>query len=455
MRLVFDIETNGLLDSLDKVWMICAHDLDTGKDYQFCDDEKDLPNVKEGLKLLASADTLIGHFILGFDLFALKKVYGWFPEKNITLMDTLLMSQILNYKRFNNGKHNLDTWGESLGQKKPEHEDWLNYSPEMLHRCKEDVAINVKVYNHLMQELKNLPVSKKDSVKKSLRDEHDTLLFCSMARETGWRFDTDSANKLLQQMEASMKVIEDKINPRLEYKVKKVDAEPKEPVYIKNGNYAAHTASWFDIDPANGKEDLPYILGPYSRIEFIMPDIGNIESVKELLTSLGWVPDDWNWKKVGREFIKVSPKLTSSSLEPLGEIGADIDSYYTIRSRHSILTGWLNAVDKNGYLHGDCFTIGTPTYRARHSIIANVPSPGSLYGEDIRRLFISREGHTIIGADSSGNQFRALCHYLKNDDYTNEVINGDVHQKNADLLSSILGETVSRKTAKPFIYALK
>jgi len=42
---------------------------------------------------------------------------------------------------------------------------------------------------------------------------------------------------------------------------------------------------------------------------------------------------------------------------------------------------------------------------------------------------------------------RGLCHYIGNEDFTNEVINGDVHQRNADVLG------VSRKTAKPFLYA--
>jgi hypothetical protein len=452
MKLIFDIETNGLLPELDTVWMICTYDIETKESKSFCDHAVESGSIKEGLAYLEKAEMLSGHFILGFDLFALKKVYGWFPRKEVALVDTLLLSQVLNYKRFSNGKHNLDTWGKFFGQEKPPHEDWLNYSPEMLHRCKEDVGINTKVYQHLMYELKSAHVDKLPLIKLSLRNEHDTLLFCSMAKETGWRFDVVSGNGLLVDMEARMKIVEDIVNPLLDLRVKKLDTEPKKVKFLKSGLYPAHIAKYFSVTQESALEDRP-IMGDYSRIEFIKPDIGNIDSVKEHLYTIGWVPDDWNWKKEGREFIKVSAKLTSSSLEPLGEFGKHIDDYYTIRSRHSILKGWLELVDKDGFLHGDCFTIGTPTSRARHSIIANVPSGGSMYGNEIRKLFIAREGHSIIGADSSGNQFRALCHYLKNDDYTNEVLNGDVHQKNADVLSSILEEEVARRTAKPFIYA--
>jgi DNA polymerase I-like protein with 3'-5' exonuclease and polymerase domains len=125
----------------------------------------------------------------------------------------------------------------------------------------------------------------------------------------------------------------------------------------------------------------------------------------------------------------------------------------------------MENLDENNRLHGSCFTISTPTGRARHSGIVNVPGADSEWGADIRKLFIATPGYTIIGADSSGNQFRALCHYLKNDEYTNEVLNGDVHQKNADVLTAVMTEeqanfpkiikdpTMSRKLAKPFIYA--
>ena len=52
-----------------------------------------------------------------------------------------------------------------------------------------------------------------------------------------------------------------------------------------------------------------------------------------------------------------------------------------------------------------------------------------------------------MGCDSAGNQLRGLCHYVRNDDFTNEVINGDQHQRNADTLNC------SRPVAKSYLYA--
>jgi DNA polymerase I-like protein with 3'-5' exonuclease and polymerase domains len=97
------------------------------------------------------------------------------------------------------------------------------------------------------------------------------------------------------------------------------------------------------------------------------------------------------------------------------------------------------------------WTIGTPTFRCRHELVANLPSVDSVYGKEMRSLLICEPGTVIVGADSAGNQMRGLCHYISNDDFTNEVINGDVHAKNASILSGVY-ET-PRKTAKPWLYA--
>jgi len=53
----------------------------------------------------------------------------------------------------------------------------------------------------------------------------------------------------------------------------------------------------------------------------------------------------------------------------------------------------------------------------------------------------------VVGADSSGNQLRGLCHYVGNEEFTNEVIYGDQHQRNADALGC------SRPVAKSYLYA--
>jgi DNA polymerase-1 len=59
MRLVFDLESDGLLRGLSVIHCIVARDLDTDKEYRW--DNGDIP---AGLKFLGEADQLWGHNVL-------------------------------------------------------------------------------------------------------------------------------------------------------------------------------------------------------------------------------------------------------------------------------------------------------------------------------------------------------------------------------------------------------
>jgi DNA polymerase I-like protein with 3'-5' exonuclease and polymerase domains len=174
--------------------------------------------------------------------------------------------------------------------------------------------------------------------------------------------------------------------------------------------------------------------------------------VKKFLMDKGWKPDDWTIKKIAGKWIRQSPKLTDTSLKPLGRIGKLVSDYYMLRNRLAMVEGWIEEVKdpekfNDGRLHGSMFTIGTPSFRCRHRTIVNIPGVHAPYGKELRSLLTCEEGYKVIGADSAGNQFRGLCHYINDDKFTNEVINGDVHQRNADVLG------ISRPGAKTFIYA--
>jgi DNA polymerase-1 len=64
----------------------------------------------------------------------------------------------------------------------------------------------------------------------------------------------------------------------------------------------------------------------------------------------------------------------------------------------------------------------------------------------------------MIGCDSSGNQARGLAHYLNKPEYTKRLLEGDVHQFNADALTRVLWDMhvdfkVPRSSAKRILYA--
>ena len=441
MKLVFDIETDGL--DATKIWCLVAIDPITNTIYKYSDHDDSRMSIAEGIRLLQNAEALIGHNIIGYDIPMIKKILG-VDLFDIKLYDTWIMSQVLNWKR--NHKHGLGGWGQHLNYPKFEFDDWDKYSEEMLDYCIRDVKLNVAVWKALQLEYQQQS-NTKPLIANGLRAEHDTAIFEAKVRTRGWLFDLNAANKLHKEMSDELNAIENRIHPKLPEMTIMVDKAPKKAKYTKKGAFTAVTKRL--LTEYLGKEPDVNTWNPdqeFQRSYKTQVTLKNMEEVKEYLYTIGWKPDNWNYKKVGYEFHKTSPKLTTTSLELLGDVGKDIDRYYTTRSRKSILEGWLDAV-KDNRLHGKMWTIGTPTFRARHEIIANLPSVEATWGKEMRSLFICEEGYKIVGADSAGNQMRALCHYIGDDEFTKEVTSGDIHSYNASILGS------SRGDAKRWLYA--
>lgn len=103
--LVFDIETNDL--KATKIWCISAIDVDTEVQTSFGPSELD-----KGLEFLRTADKLIGHNIIGFDIPVIKKLTG-VDLMDKTIVDTLVLSRLFNPVR--EGNHGLERWGYALG----------------------------------------------------------------------------------------------------------------------------------------------------------------------------------------------------------------------------------------------------------------------------------------------------------------------------------------------------
>ena len=444
MRLCYDIETNGLQP--DRIHCLVAIDLDTDKVYKFADEDIHLPGIMDGIRFLQKAELIVGHNIIGFDNYWIKQLYKVDFNK-IKIHDTLIMSQVLRYKRKH--KHGLASWGEALNNSKISFDQWSHYSPEMMRYCVQDVKVNVDVYRHLTKEFKAI-AAKNPLIVKGMQVEHAAAIFNTKVRERGWSFDIDKANANLKSMRNRMEEIEKIIEPKLGHRKILIDKAPKSPKFTKNGNYTATSARLISEYLNKKVETTDTHMMPagteFQRFKMEKVTMGSIELVKDWLKSIGWQPDDWVVQKVGFEWIRKSAKLTTTSLKKLGENGLLVDEYYTLRSRASVIDGWINNL-KDGRLHGNMWTIGTPTYRCRHEVIVNLPAVDARWGKELRELFIADPGTVVVGADSSGNQLRGLCHYVGNEEFTNEVIYGDQHQRNADALGC------SRPVAKSYLYA--
>jgi len=487
MRLVFDIEADNLLPKISKFHCAGAINPDTGEEFWF------LPHQsQEFLNKLDEAEVIIAHNANGYDIPALKKLFGWEPKAKIYC--TKVMSQVLNYRRFGFG-HSLKQWGQFFKDFKGDYSGGFEeFNQEMFTYMKQDVRLTVKVFNYLLEETKKfIKSTNSKKILDALRQEIDMDAIMAEQCENGWLFNVEESKRLLTSIDKRMQEIAEEINPQLQAKVSVVDPntigvykdtvdltdpdhvpvpvknvsdvdsfddiithEPttgkryaieKKPTYTKTGKLNSHVQRWFGLPDGTTVNDSP-VWGAHCRISFVNGDIGNTDTVKSYLGTIGWKPDEWNYKRLpDGEFTKVSAKLTDSSLEQLGDIGKKLSEYYTLRSRKSIIEGWQEYVDNSNRLHGDVFNIGTPTFRQTHKIIANLPSGKATLGPEIRKLFIARKGYKLVSADSAACQLRLLAHFMKDPKFTKELLEGDVHQLNADIIGC------DRNQAKRFIFA--
>ena len=170
--IIFDLETNGLLNDATRIHCAALHwcedDLtESFNDEKYCDSPKDLPmssghSITTALSWLETADVLVGHNIIGFDIPVIKRLYPWFsPDGDI--IDTLILSRLYAPnllgidKNSNNipqklyGSHSLKAWGYRLGILKGdfnETTDWKSWSREMEDYCIQDVAVTRKLCEH-------------------------------------------------------------------------------------------------------------------------------------------------------------------------------------------------------------------------------------------------------------------------------------------------------------------
>lgn len=177
MKLVFDIEGDGLREEATKLHCLVAKSLDSGKIYRFfdekvdCEDKEHYP-FKQLPRLFNSCSSIIGHNIVGYDLPLLTRFYG-IDFSKVEIVDTFVISYLLDPDRQlpdgcptstpnpltgnqdKIGPHSLEAHGFRLGHRKIHHHDWRVFSPEMLKRCESDVLITEALYYDFMKEIDN------------------------------------------------------------------------------------------------------------------------------------------------------------------------------------------------------------------------------------------------------------------------------------------------------------
>lgn len=165
--IIFDLETNGLYDEVDTIHCLVLFDTEVNETYIYNDQGTQEPIVR-GVQVLADADCICGHNIIGYDVPCIRKLYPWFTHNNI--VDTLLLSRLIHAdmmsvdKKRNwaqmplqlYGRHSLESYGYRLGAYKGSFgktADWTEWSEEMEEYCVQDVRVTTKLVKHFEKKL--------------------------------------------------------------------------------------------------------------------------------------------------------------------------------------------------------------------------------------------------------------------------------------------------------------
>ena len=426
--LVFDIETDDL--NATKIWCLSALDIDTEVQVSFGPSQ-----LEEGLELLKNADKLIGHNIIGFDVPVIKKLTG-VDLTDKELVDTLVLSRLFNPVR--EGNHGLERWGYALGSPKIEFEEYTRYSEEMLKYCEQDVFLNYKVYNELKKESKGF-------TKQSVVIEHEVCKILSKQRDYGFLLDVEAASKLLAHLNSRIDTITNEIQkvfvPKKEYKKIYRRYSPKGKL-LKIGLDNFGKGVRLTDEEHKTLEHESHVTRVYTK-DF---NPGSRQQIGEYLQEFGWKPQEFT--PTGQ------PKIDEKILSEIKDIkeAEVIAEYLMIQKRVAQVNSWLDELNEDtGRVHGFVNHNGTITGRMTHRgpNMAQIPSLSSSYGKECRACWSVPEGYKLVGIDASGLELRMLAHYMNDKEYTDEILNGDIHTANQKLAG-----LESRNQAKTFIYAL-
>jgi len=427
MRLLFDIETNGLpRQGLDQIHCIVAKDLDSGQVFRYNDTGLD-ESITTGVTILECADELVGHNIVGFDIPVIQSLYPFFEPKG-RIYDTLIMSRMffpdilsrdfrkkpigMPSKLF--GRHSLEAWGYRLGDYKGQFAkttDWSDWSKEMEDYCEQDV--------HVCMTLFQLFSDKLNKFNDSIQLEHDVAAIMAKQESSGWPFDVRKAQQLESVLRTEMDQLADQMRATFPY----VDGGQMTPKRLNATRGYIKDAPFTKLKEFN----------PTSR-----DHIG-----WAFMTWRGWKPEVFT--DTGR------PKIDEGILQSIGTMEADtfgriLELQKALGQLSDGANAWLKMVTKDGRIHHTC-QLATNTGRNAHSR----PNLGQTSSDPrCRELFGPGKGMRQVGADASGLELRMLGHYLAFYDagaFADVVVNGDIHQQNADRVGC------SRKDVKTLTYA--
>lgn len=352
-------------------------------------------------QMLSTADGVVGHNIVFFDKPVLKNC--WQVDVDVPVWDTLVMARLLDPTPV--GGHSLKEWGRRIGIAKMDFDvdDFdSGYTDEMGEYCIRDVEVTTKLYHYLTAKLKKLGFSDL-----SIKLEHEVSEITAQQVRNGFKLDMDVATKWQSEMAIRIDQITAELQDRF-------------PPIIT-----------IRVSDKTGKRLKDHVE------EF---NVGSRQQIAKRLSKLGV-----KWKKLTPTGSPVVDESTLAGVDiPEAKLCAE---YLGLVKLKGMVDSWLKYVDKDTHrIHGYVNSCGAVTGRMTHNKpnLAQIPSL-----KIARQCFTVEEGNVLVGCDASGLELRCLAHYMNDDEYTRQILEGDIHSYNQHAAG-----LPERSMAKTMIYGL-
>lgn len=488
----FDIEGDALYLQSKKIWYIRFKSLDgkqTLKVYPFQQSkQKTKEQIQDWLDLFDDGCLVVGHNILGYDMWMMWRHLGFTPKvmkngkdyfgnKRVQYVDTFVLSQYINP---DSQSHSLEYLARGSEDEKmdyraklveagamvgnePKGHEFSFYHPLMDSYCDDDVDANIGVLKRLWAKAKEM--YKDNWIHTSFKQMQKDYFLYSAQAYTGVKFNVEKAKALVDRIDTEMAQIKSEVDPLLPPRPLKTSEEsfykiPAKP-FKKSGELSSIMEKWLEkhnaelidgyIHAYNNKVRME--AGKVLPVKLPMEIEDNIE-LKQYFLDSGWKPheDFWNFKRgpdnkpvrdERGKYIKTTPKIQNAGtlcpnlLKLDGEIPKKLVKFLSLRNRKGVVEGWLNnwRIEFDGRLSAEISGY-TPTSRVKHRTVVNVPKADVkvLLGADMRDLFTVSDGFWYCGADQSALENRTLAAYtIKYDGgkFADMVLNGDSHSFNS------------------------
>jgi DNA polymerase I-like protein with 3'-5' exonuclease and polymerase domains len=234
----------------------------------------------------------------------------------------------------------------------------------------------------------------------------------------GWYFDERSAHELESELRSTLESLQSSLRQRHPF-VAGSEFTPRRPNKTQGYSTGCSFTRIKDLNPTS-RDHIAWVMQQF----------------------YGWKPTQFTEKG--------KPTIDEVVLTDIGTpIALEFLQCLDLGKQLGMLSEGTNAWTKlvrKGRIHHHC-SVATNTHRCAHRNpnLSQVPSDARF-----RRLFTATPGLCMVGADLSGIELRMFAHYLSRFDggrYGEILLNGDIHQVNADKIG------ISRKLVKTVTYA--